>query len=276
MYPEYFRRLVRQKVSRERSFVATIQAMRNLYDEHAGNPHKITYLTFDVFFPDVNLFDMSYFFVLSFHSNECFRHFEFELWGDEDSFFFDEATPARLGLARSDIDVFTGPKMRFKIRQFPLHDVLDGMRRAGQWIRKHKSKLYQKIFEDSVDPFLRGYSAPDKRLEIDAEVYLGRRVTERDAEDLIERYGSVLDREDIADVSVAVMHRPKRVPVRNRPDAKSRIFPPVKINGTARRLFSWSHREHRKFLGRLLLLRRDLLLFPGQEQLDGQQDQDVP
>ena len=262
MYPEYVQRLVLQKVSRERSFVSTLQAMRELYEEYAGNPQKITYLTFDIFFPGVYLFDMSYFFVLSFHSNECFRHFEFELWGDEDSFFFDDETPTRLGLERSDVELFTGPKLRFKIRQFPLHDVLDGMRRAGEWIRTHKSKLYQKIFEDSVDPFLRGYSTPDKRLEIDAEVYLGRNVSDRDADDLVGRYGSILDREDIADVSVAVMHRPKSTPVRNR--SKSRIFPPLKINGTARRLFSWSHREHRKFLGRLLLLRRDLLLLSGQ------------
>lgn len=265
MYPEYLQRIVRQKVSRERSFVATIQVMRDLHEEYAGNPQKITYLTFDVFFPGVYLFDMSYFFVLSFRSNECFRHFEFELWGDEDSFFFDDETPARLGLERSDIDLFTGPKLRFKIRQFPLHDLLDGMRRAGEWIRKNKSKAYVKIFEESVDPFLRGYSMPDKRLEIDAEVYLGRRVSDRDADEMVQRYGAVLDREDIADVSVAVMHRPKSKPVRNRSDAKSRFFPPLKINGTSRRLFSWSHREYRKFLGRVLLLRRNLLLLPGQD-----------
>lgn len=261
--PEYFRRIVRQKVSRERSFVATMQAMCALYSEYMADPRKITYLTMDIFFPDVFLFDVSYFFVLSFRSNECFRHLEFELWGDEESIFYDEETPARLGLARSDLDFFSGPKLRFKVRQFPLGDVLDGMRRAGEWIRKNKSKMYRAIFEESVDPFLRGYSSPDKRLDIDAEVYLGRHVSNKDADDMIERYGAVLDREDIADVSVAVMHRPKGRPVRNR--SESRIFPALKINGTARRLFSWSHREHRKFLCRVLLLRRDLLLLPGQE-----------
>lgn len=262
MEPAYFQRLVRQKVSRERSFVATMQAVTQLYAEYMADPKKITYLTLDVFFPDVFLFDASYFFVLSFRSNECFRHLEFELWGDEESIFYDEETPVRLGLQRSDLDTFTGPKLRFKIRQFPLSDVLDGMRRAGEWIRKHKSKMYGAIFQDTVEPFLRGYSGPEKRLEIDAEVYLGRHVSDKDANDMIARYGSVLDREDIADVSVAVMHRPKGTPVRNR--SVSRIFPPLKINGTARRLFSWSHREHRKFLGRLLFLRRDLLLLPGQ------------
>jgi hypothetical protein len=262
--PAYFQRLVRQKVARERSFVATLKTMCQLYGEYMADPQKITYVTVDLFFPDVYLFGTSYFFVLSFRSNECIRHLEFELWGDEDSFFFDEETPARLGLEPSDVVPFTGPKVRFKIRQFPLTEVLDGMRRAGEWLRKNKSKMYWALFQETVDPFLRGYSRPDQRLEIDAEVFLGRRVPDAEADAFVERYGAVLDREDIADVSVAVMHRPKSRPVRNRSETASRIFPPLKINGTARRLFSWNHGEHRKFLGRLLFLRRDLLLLPGQ------------
>lgn len=269
--PPWLQPRVLQKEARERSFVSILTLVYDLYTEYARDPVGICFLTWDVVFPNVTLFNQVYFFVLSFRPHECYRHFTFALWMD-DAYEFNEKTPEKLGLSMGDLAEFDakapGPQLKFKINQWPLEKLLNGISRAGSFMKKNRSRAYSVIFDRTVRPFLDQTTGKRHTLEVFVDITFGRHVPRDRAEAFIGRRMPVMQRDTLAEFLADIKYKRKAAPRR-----RSKFFSHVITNGSSRKFLPWSHRERRQFFGRLLGLRSAVLLHPGPEELVGRQAQ---